>query len=314
MTEPMLGTAFALALFVAGAGLAIWATERLLEGLIGLARLTALSTFAVGAVLSGFEAENVAVGLAAAFHGGAPIALGTVFGGATFLVCVALGFGAVLCPMRVKLPTGFLAVTAFCPLLPGLALGGPATSRLAGGVLLVAFAGGMAYLVAASRGHVFLESEEARDVALEQPTWPEALGLTILGLGAVGIGGEMVATGADRLIATLGVPAELMGMVITPAAIELEEVVRQAVPTRRGHPEVSAGNLVGTLLYFVLFNLGLIALLAPVRVDPRVFQLDWPFLVGVSWVATAFLARGKVGRAEGIFLLLCYVGYVVLHL
>ena len=52
-------------LFVVGVLLAIWATERLLEGLVGLARAVSLSTFAIGAILSGFEAENVAVGLAA---------------------------------------------------------------------------------------------------------------------------------------------------------------------------------------------------------------------------------------------------------
>jgi cation:H+ antiporter len=74
-------------------------------------------------------------------------------------------------------------------------------------------------------------------------------------------------------------------MVATPAAIELEEVVRQAVPARRGRPDVSAGNLVGTVMYFVLFNLGLIALVAPVHVSPLTRMLDWPCLVASTWLA-----------------------------
>src|SRR5581483_9238915 len=110
-----------------------------------------------------------------------------------------------------------------------------------------------------------------------------------------------------------GVPAGLMGMVVTPAAIELEEVIRQAVPTREGRPEVSAGNLVGTLLYFVLFNLGLIALLTPLDVGPRVRLLDWPALVLATWLATFFLARGRVGRVEGGVLLTAYAVYAALH-
>lgn len=303
----------AVGFFVVGAVLAVWATEKLLEGLVGLARLTALSTFAVGALLSGLEAENIAVGLAAALGGGAPIALGTVFGGAIFLVCVALGLGSLLYPLRVRLPRGFLVVLAITPLLPGLAIFGNQTSRVGGAVLLIAFAGAMAYLVVASRGQTLLESEEVREAFEERPEWPEALGLTVLGLVAIGVGGELVATGAERLIALLGVPALLMGMVVTPAAIELEEVFRQAVPTREGHPEVSAGNLVGTLLYFVLFNLGLIALAAPVAVDPTIRTLDWPYLVGATWLATLFLARGRVGRPEGAILLLAYVGFVILQ-
>ena len=312
----MLDVAIALGMFLVGVALAIWATERLLEGLVGLAQLTTLSTFAVGAVLSGFEAENVAVGLAAALGGGggAPIALGTVFGGATFLICVALGLGALLYPMTVRLPASFLAVLAIAPVLPGLALLGLPLGRLAGVILLAAFAGAMLYLVVASRGQTFLESEEVREAAEETPSWPRALRVTAIGLIAVSVGGTLVAGGAQRIVATLGIPALLMGMVVTPAAIELEEVVRQAVPTREGHPEISAGNLIGTLLYFLLFNLGLIVLIAPVAIDPSIVRLDWPFLIGVTWLATIFLARGRVGRFEGAILLGAYAVYAGLHL
>jgi cation:H+ antiporter len=90
-----------------------------------------------------------------------------------------------------------------------------------------------------------------------------------------------------------------MGMVVAPAAIELEEIIRQAVPTREGHPEVSAGNLIGTMLYFVLFNLGLIALLTPVEIDPLVRLLDWPALIVVTLIATVFLARGANRSIRG---------------
>jgi cation:H+ antiporter len=81
-----------------------------------------------------------------------------------------------------------------------------------------------------------------------------------------------------------------------------------------GRPDVSAGNLVGTLLYFVLFNLGLIALITPVRVDPLVARLDWPFLVGATWLAAVLLWRGRVGRLAGALLLAAYAAYVALHL
>jgi cation:H+ antiporter len=105
-----------------------------------------------------------------------------------------------------------------------------------------------------------------------------------------------------------------MGMVITPAAIELEEVIRQAVPARAGHPEVSAGNLLGTLLYFTLFNLGIIALVAPIPVLHSVRVLDWPFLMLATAVAVAFLMRGRIARVEGAILLALYAVYVALHL
>ncbi|MFN2421564.1 MAG: sodium:calcium antiporter [Gemmatimonadota bacterium] len=302
----------AVVLFLAGAVLAVWATERLLDGLVGLAATTSLSTFAVGAVLSGFEAENVAVGLAAGAKSAPEVALGTVFGGAVFLVCVPLGLGAVLYPLRVRLPKPVLITLAVTPLLAGLAIAGDRTPRWAGAVLLASFVGAMTHLVIASRRHALISPTTIAG-SMKRPSLAVSLVLTIVGILVVGVGGEMVARGATRMVAVFAISAGLVGMVITPAAIELEEVIRQAVPNRKGHPEVSGGNLVGTLLYFVLFNLGLIALLTPVAVNPRIRTLDWPFLIAVTWLAVLFLARGQVGRREGAFLIAAYAGYVILH-
>ena len=115
------------------------------------------------------------------------------------------------------------------------------------------------------------------------------------------------------MIGSFSLPAGLIGMVATPAAIELEEVIRQAGPARQGRPDVSAGNLVGTILSFVLFDLGLIALVAPVHVSPLTRTLDWPFLIAGTWLAALFLRRGGVSRAEGAVLLALYAVYVGAH-
>jgi Ca2+/Na+ antiporter len=45
-----------------------------------------------------------------------------------------------------------------------------------------------------------------------------------------------------------------------------------------------------------------------------VVRLDWPDLVGVTWLATLFFARGRVGRPEGALLVVLYAVYVTLHI
>jgi cation:H+ antiporter len=182
-----------------------------------------------------------------------------------------------------------------------------------GAALLAAFALAVTYLVLASRHHRFLESEEVREAEEKRRSYPKAVGLAVLGLAVIAVGGELVTVGAEGIVSALGLSALLVGMVLTPAAIEVEEVIRQAVPAREDRPEVSAGNLVGTLLYFLWFNLGLISLLVPVRVDPQVIYFDWPFLVALTWLATLFFARGRVGRLEGAVLLLAYALYATLR-
>ena len=297
---------------MAGAVIVVLATERLLEGLVDVATALRMAPFVASAILSGLEAENVAVGLAAGQRGQAEIALGTVFGGATFFLCVALGVGALIAPLRARLPRGVVLLVPAAAILAGLPIVFGETPRWTGIVLLIAVGLAIAYLVRASRGHQFTADAEERTAGSGQ-SLGRALLLTAVGIVAIGIGGELVAIGAEGLIATIGLSAGLVGMVITPAAIEAEEVIRQVIPARRGYGDVSAGNAIGTVLYFVLFNLGLIALLTPVTVPERVRLLDWPFLVLTALVAAVFLTRGRVGRAEGAVLAVLGVVYAVLQ-
>jgi len=306
-------TAIAALVFAGGVVLVVLATERLLEGLVGIATILRVAPFAVSAVVSGMEAENVAVGLAAGSRGAAEVALGTVFGGSIFVVCMALGAGALIVPLRVRLPRRVLALFALAPLLAGLALIGDATPRWTGALLLLLFAASLAYLLRVSRHHTFMESEEVSEaVEKRRPLWA-VIALTVAGIALITGGGELVASGATRLIADAGLGAGLVGMVLTPAAIEAEEIVRQVVPARAGRHDVSAGNVVGTLLWFTLANLGLIALVTPVRVPRLTRAVDWPFLVAASWLATAFLARGRVGRVAGAVLVALAVAYAILR-
>jgi Ca2+/Na+ antiporter len=135
-----------------------------------------VSAFAVEAVLSGFEAENVAVGLVAGGSGTAPVALGSIFGGATFLVCVALGLGALLFPLEVRLPRPVLLVLAATAVLAGFGLISSATPRWVDVVLLAAFVA-LVYLVWAERGQEMLRSHEVDEAQEERHSLGVALGL-----------------------------------------------------------------------------------------------------------------------------------------
>jgi cation:H+ antiporter len=303
----------AVAAFVAGVVVVIVATQRLLEGLVGIANAVRVAPFVASVVLSGMEAENVAVGLAAGARGAADVALGTAFGGAIFLLCTALGLGAVIAPLRVRLPRGVVLLMPAAALAAGLPVVFGATPRWTGVILLAAFGLAIAYLVAASRHHRFVESAEVREASEKQRSIAAVVLLTIVGIALIAAGGALVAYGADGIIHTAGLSAGIVGMVITPAAIEAEEIIRQVVPAQRGYADVSAGNVVGTVLYFLLFNLGLISLFTPVAVSSRVRFFDWPFLVASAVAASLFLVRGRVNRLEGAALAGLGVVYVALH-
>ncbi len=299
--------------FVAGVVVVVASTERLLDALVGLARAARIAPFVAAAILSGLEAENVAVGVAAGSRGASDVALGTAFGGAIFLVCVALGLGALIAPLRVHLPRGVVLLMPAAAVVAGLPILFPRTPRWTGAVLLLAFALAIAYLIIASRHHEFLSAGAGEERDAKNRSILSIAVTTVAGIAAITLGGELVAYGAETVIRVGGVSAGLIGVIVTPAAIEAEEVIRQVIPARRGRPDVSAGNAIGTVIYFLLFNLGLIALLTPVAVPSYVRILDWPVLIGSSAVSAAWLIRGRLGRPEGAVLLAIGAAFALLQ-
>jgi len=302
-----------VAAFVGGIALVVAATDRLVDALLGLAGALGLTAFTVSAVVSGMEAENVAVGLAAAARGNAAVALGTAYGGAMVMLCWALGLGAVIAPLRVRLPRTAVLLLPLSALAAGLPAWFAVTPRWTGAGLLAVFVVALALLARAARRHRFLAVAAADEVATGR-SLSRVIGWTAVALLLLAVGGDVVAWGAGGLVSALGLSAGFVGMVLTPLGIEAEEIVRQVVPARRGRPDIAAGNAVGTVLWFLLFNLGLIALVVPVAVPPRVRLLDWPAVVVAAVVACAFLLRGRVGRLEGAVLLGIGLAYAAAQL
>jgi len=143
----VLGVVIGALFLVGGLALILWGAERFTDGAIRTATRFALSPFVVGAVVSGFEPENLITGAAAAAGGLPQIALGTVIGSAIFLLTGALGLALLLVPMAVRIPrAGPLAMLAILALFTGAVLTGGTVGRSEGGLLVAAAVGLMIWL------------------------------------------------------------------------------------------------------------------------------------------------------------------------
>lgn len=80
-------------------------------------------------------------------------------------------------------------------------------------------------------------------------------------------------------------------------------------PSRRGHGEVSVGNILGTVMFFVLFNIGAIAMVRPLIVEPIILQFYWLAMMLALGVVVSWLWRGGIGRPQGAALLVLYALY-----
>jgi cation:H+ antiporter len=294
--------AVSLALLFGGIVLVVAGAELFFEGLLAAAARFGVSAFALTVLVSGFELENLAAGVAANAKGLPNAAAGTFLGGTTFLALAVAGLGAVVAPLESRLPWAVLLWTAAAPLpLLVVALDGD-LSRLDGAILLVWFAIAMTALWRSGRGLVGgWEPKPKRFILLR----------VFAGLALLTAAGEMLGEGIRRVVSHFGISETLLGNTAVAASVEAEEVARVAAPARRGRADVALGNVVGTIVHFIAFNAGVIALVRPLDLDPDSRWLHVPVAAASPLLLAALLAwRGGLGRTTGALLLALYAGYV----
>ena len=306
-------TALVLAIvaFVASIWLMVEGAEKLTESFLRLSITFGASTFVLGYVLSGIDLENLAVGIAGATGQMPSVALGTVIGSATFLLTFAVGATAILSPLRTDTPRRLIVLTLLSPVpFALLALDGN-LSRLDGAILFAASLVLIAYVVHTARTHPLLQPRERKvgKALRPRPRWWAPV-LLVGSTAAIVIGAEIFQWSVKELLTQLGWHASWFGMIIVAAAVSFEEVPRMVAPARRGHAEISVGNILGTVLFFVLFNVGLIAMIEPLVIEPSILRFYWPAMMLALGLVMLFLWRGRIARWEGVALLGLYALYV----
>lgn len=291
-----------VALLLVGIVFVVAGAELFFQGLLAASARFRLSAFALTALISGFELENLAAGIAADAKGLPGAAAGTFLGGTTFLALAVAGVGGVVAPPRARLPGVTLLWTAAAP-LPLLALGLDGDlSRLDGGILLAWFGLAMTGLWRSGRG-LFVGEPSGR-------TRFPVLSI-LVGLAVLTAAGDLLGEGIQRVVSRFGVSQTLLGNTAIAASVEAEEVVRVVTPSRRGRGDVALGNIVGTIVHFSAFNAGIIALVRPLELDSVSRWLHLPVAAASPVLLVGLLAwRGGVGRAGGGLLLGLYAGYV----
>jgi cation:H+ antiporter len=281
--------------------LVVAGAELFFDGILGAAARLGVSVFALTVVVSGFELENLAAGVAAAVAGLDDAAAGTFLGGTTFLALAVPGVGALVAPLESQLPPAVLVWTATAPApLLLLSLDGE-ISRLDGGLLLLWFGVAMAGLWRSGRALLTADVERKRRVLLR----------AVAGLAVLTLAGELLAEGIRRSVAHFGISEALLGNTAVAAGVEAEEIGRVAVAARRGRGDIGLGNVVGTIVHFAAFNAGLIALVRPLDLGSESAHLHLPVAATSPVVLVGLLAwRGRIGRTAGSALLGLCAAYV----
>ncbi|MFL5867632.1 MAG: hypothetical protein ACJ766_11110, partial [Thermoleophilaceae bacterium] len=273
----------ALLVFAGGIVLVVAGAELFFDGVLSLAGRLGISAFVLTAVVSGFELENLAAGIAANARGLSGAAAGTFLGGTTFLALAVAGLAAVVAPIRARLPPAALAWTVVSPLPLVVFAADGRISRIEGAALIVWFVVAIFGLARSGRGLLGEESERQRLPLLR----------LLAGLGLLTVGGDLLGRGLRDVIARFDVSGTFLGNTVVAASVEAEEVARVIVPARRARGDVALANVLGTIVHFVGLNAGVIALVKPLRLDHATLHLHLPAAAVSPAVACALIAARR---------------------
>ena len=340
------GELVSVLLFLVGVVVVVVSVETFIEAVAEGALALGVSGFFLTVVLAGTDLENVILGIAAAYDQLPDLALGTVFGEALFILGAAVGLAGVLVPFETDVPRNYLGLMLLAPFLFfGLALDGT-LSQFDGIVLTATFLPYLAIIYTLERytDTRYLSAEEVEIMEEERAAsgtdaaaddeWfdfdldldvddfveeriPERyegaafLGIAILATVGMTVGSELAVEGAKEILTLLGVTGLAFGATVMSFIASLEELFLTVEPVRRGRPHIGVGNVVGSMLFFVSANAGLIALVHPLNTSGTVVTVHWPFFFGTMLVVAAAFYRGKVGRPTGFLLLGAYGAYWV---
>ena len=302
--------------------------ELLVRGAVQVAGRLGVSPLVIGLTLVGFgtSTPELVTSVQAALTGSPGIAYGNIVGSNMANLLLILGTAALLSPILVDsraLKRDGLVMTAsavgFALLAATLVL-----DRIVGAAFLVALA---AYIFAAFRyesgpvgsehGAAFDKSAAAQDVdrGLVPVGKANSLLLPLLiaigGLGTVVLGGSLLVDGAVDLARSLGISETIIGLTIVAVGTSLPELVTSIVAALRKEGDVAFGNIIGSNIYNILGIGGVTALSAPGRVPAEIVGSDNLLMIAASVVVVTMAYTGwRIGRREGILLLLGYVGYL----
>lgn len=300
----------------------------MIDGAVSLALRTGLPKIVIGAtILSlGTTAPEAFVSVMAAFMGNPGLALGNGVGSIIADTGLIFGLTALIATPPINKwilnRTGWwqMGSAALLVLLGGVAVllnpGEPIICRGMGILLLILLG---LYMMMTYR---WARSKDNPDIQMETENGnPEvSLILTLVmllgGLLLVIIASRLLIPAASETARRLGVPEDVIAATMVAFGTSLPELTTAITAIRKGHPEITIGNIVGADVLNALFVIGAAATAVPLAIPRTFFLFHFPAMLLIIVSFRIFISMDKDGRFrrwQGGWLLGLYLAYVVIQ-
>ena len=282
----------------------------LVEGASRLALRLRISPMVIGLTVVGFGTSmpELAVSLMASLRGSGGLSLGNAVGSNIMNLLLVLGVAAVLVPIHVVGNRRLLYRDLLFGLIPAIILivfaNNGWISRPTALLLIAIFVIFMVTAIAQAR-------PAAVETSVVTGSPVRQIALTVVGIGVLVGGSEMLVIGGVELAKRFGISEALIGLTVVAFGTSLPELATSVAAVLKGQCEIGVGNVLGSNV----FNLGLVVGTAfsvrPAAVPVNVILWDIPILIAATLVVGFVVLRdGRINRWEAASMLALFVAYL----
>ena len=300
----------------------------MIDGVVYLARRIGLPRIVIGATIIslGTTTPEAFVSVMAAWLGNPGLALGNGVGSIIADTGLIFGMTCLLTTVPVNRfilnRTGWVQVGAATLLVVISVIvlvvmpGEPILHRWVGFLFLLFLAGYMyiTYIWAKKGGSMAMEGEEIDDSVSTSlgKCWLMIVG----GLFLIVVGARILVPSAAEIAHRIGVPEDVIAATMVAFGTSLPELMTAIAAVRKGHPEITVGNIVGADVLNCLFVIGAAAAARPLAIPPNFYSFHFPAMLIILYSFRFFIFRNRDGRfkkMQGAWLLSIYLVYLVLQ-
>ncbi len=297
----------------------VFGADFLVNGAVVVARRCKVSSFVIGAVIVGIGTSlpELVVSTVGAIEGNSEVAIGNVVGSNIFNVFGILGLTALLFPiavprsnMKFELPW-CIGISLLLTLLVYnffIGDGVPVISRIDGIVLLLFFA---LFMWLSLRGQ---KKDEADPGVLEaevdgpKESLAKAVLSIVCGLAALVVSSKFFVDEAVVIAHNLGVSDAFISITLLACGTSLPELAASIAAAVKKDTDMALGNIIGSNIFNISAILGVASMVTPLTTGD-IGAVDYAVMIAAAIIPLIFGLRGRISRAGGAAMLLCYAGY-----
>ena len=266
-----------------------------------------ISHFVIGATLVAFGTSlpEMAASMMASGYGKSDLAVANVIGSVSFNITLVLGL-VFLIAKKMKPKRDLFAKDSAWILMPVMIMilmsFDGKISRIDGFIFLFMMVAYILFLFKDAKED--LEDEIDTDLATEKFNWLSSISLLVVGFVLTIGGAHFVVESASSIARMFGVSEWIIGLFLVSLGTSLPELVVSLVAVKKGHADLSIGNIIGSNVANFSMVLGGAAMISPLLINLRENYFDISIMIAASIALLLILANKLYNKAGAVFLLI----------